>query len=248
MSTDLSKILEEAIVYGSRSISGGKVATYIPELRKADPSMLEACLALPDGSVCTAANRGCRGNRFTIQSISNVLTLILALRLRGGEYVFSKVSMEPSGDPFNSWMKLETASERPFNPLINAGAIVTTSMIKDALSFAEIVKFAGVLLGDPELGLDEMVYHSENQHSARNRSLAYLLASKGLMTSDVDGSLDLYLRMCSLQSHAAGLAHMGLVLSSGGGGPPHRGAAAGGVDCQICPDTDDDLRHVRWIW
>jgi len=216
---ELQQALREAITYASRYTKDGQVASYIPELCKTNPSALEACISLPDSSICEIFNTGRTKTRFTIQSISKVIALILALQTQGIEYVFSKVGMEPSGDPFNSLMKLETSDERPFNPLINTGAIVTTSMINSEISFKEILAFSGELLGDADISLNEAVYLSENLHSARNRSLAYLLASKGLMTSDVDQSLDLYLRMCSMESNAAGLAHMGLVLSSGGVDP-----------------------------
>lgn len=211
----LQRALQEAVCYAGHYTKGGQVASYIPELGKAAPSALEVCVALPDGSLFEASNTG-GGTRFTIQSISKVISLILALKTRGVDFVFSRVGMEPTGDPFNSLMKLETASERPFNPLINTGALVTASMIHNEISFEEITAFTRRLCGDPDAGLNDAVYHSENRHSTRNRSLVYLLASKGLVTGDVDQSLDLYLRMCSLQSSAAGLAHMGLVLACGG--------------------------------
>lgn len=216
---ELRLTLNEAVSYAQKFTEKGLVASYIPELSKADKSAIEVCIALRDGTMCELINGDNPATRFTLQSISKVVALILALQKHGEDYVFSKVGMEPTGDPFNSLMKLETADEKPFNPLINAGAIVTAGMLIKDLSFDEIISFTSELLNDPDVSLNEAVFNSEKAHGSRNRALAYLLDSKGILAHDAAETVDLYFRLCSIDSTAAGLAHMGLVLSNGGVSP-----------------------------
>ncbi|HEX5565151.1 MAG TPA: glutaminase, partial [Sporosarcina sp.] len=121
---ELEQLVEEARQYTYQ----GKVSEYIPALSLADKNHLSVAIAYPDGSMFTAGNVH---ETFTLQSITKVIVLALALMDRGEEYVFQRVGMEPTGDPFNSIVKLETHTpSKPFNPMINAGAIAVTSMIK----------------------------------------------------------------------------------------------------------------------
>lgn len=205
--------LKEAYQYAMGFLAEGETATYIPELEKADPSALGVSLALSDGTVYS---HGQCDTAFTIQSISKVLTLMFALEYYGQDEVFGRVGMEPTGDPFNSMMKLETASQRPFNPMINAGAIVTASLIQEHNAFDEMVEFMKRLTGRTEITINEAVYQSEASHGSRNRSLAYLLSSKGVLGNNVDHCVDLYFRICSIEMTAEDLARIGLVLAMGG--------------------------------
>ena len=144
----------------------GKVANYIPELDKAPKEALGICILDNEG------NSYCAGDvntKFTIQSISKIVTLMLAILDNGEEYVFSKVGMEPTGDPFNSIRKLETSSrKKPYNPMINAGAIAVCSMIKgkDAREkFTRLLDFFRKISEEPTLDVNYKIYCGERETS-----------------------------------------------------------------------------------
>lgn len=212
----LQKTIQEAYEYGKHRPEPGEVASYIPELGKADPNALGVAVALPDGTVYF---QGDAEAPFTVQSISKVLTLMFSLEHYGKDAVFSKVGMEPTGDPFNCLMKLETTSDRPFNPMINAGAIVTAGLIEEHGAFDQILDFIAGLCGRESMTVNEAVYHSERTNGSRNRSLAYLLSSKGLLGENVDQCVELYFRLCSIDVTASDLARVGRILALGGTDP-----------------------------
>jgi len=133
----------------------------------------------------------------------------------GEDTVFEKVGVEPSGDPFNCFIKLETAGERPFNPFINAGAITVISLLAEKVAFADILDFTGLIFGDA-VAVDQDVFAAEMAIGKRNRSMAYLMSSKGVLGEDVDMYLDHYYRLCAVNATAEHLAHMGAVLATGG--------------------------------
>ncbi len=200
--------------------AAGKVAEYIPELSKARPDWLGIHILDTQGQSISA---GEAQDSFTMQSISKVFTLILALMDHGESAVFSKVGMEPTGDHFNSIMKLELVQPAiPFNPLINAGAIVVSSMIKgenaEAKS-ARILAFFRELAGNPNLEYDMQVYISESKTAHLNRSIAYFLLDKGVLGCGVDEVLDIYFRHCAIKVCCADLARMALVLAFDGKDP-----------------------------
>lgn len=124
---EIQAILEKALAEGRNVLYEGKVASYIPELAKANSGNLGVCLMRKDGSVYCAGDYDIP---FTMQSISKTFSLILALQTAGYDKVFSKIGMEPTGDRFDSILQLELKDWRPFNPMINAGAIVTASCIE----------------------------------------------------------------------------------------------------------------------
>ena len=176
----ISDVINKAIEIGRQQISRGNVATYIPELGKARKEALGLCVSLPDG---TAYKVGDTNIRFTIQSISKVISLCKALEVRGAETVFSHVGMEPSGEAFNSIVELDLQSNRPFNPMINSGAIAVESTIIDYVSFEEMLEYTQRLCSDPGITLNRQVYHSEMNSCDRNRAIAYLLKSKDIITT-----------------------------------------------------------------
>lgn len=208
-----NNILEEALTIGREYVGLGECASYIPELARADKTKLGVCLYTKSTDKYTA---GDTKERFTIQSISKVISLAAALELCGFEKVFEKMNMEPSGDAFNSLLKLDMTSDKPFNPMINAGAITIAGYLQPVVSFEDMLAYARKLCMDDGITLDERVYQSEMTHCSRNRAIAYLLQSKGILEADVEKSLDLYIRMCSLSVTAESLAGLGLVLANGG--------------------------------
>lgn len=213
---EVEQVFLEAYENGLHAIPNGKCADYIPELAKADPGAF-GIYALDEQGRSLAL--GDVETHFSIQSISKVINLAVSLKYNGFRETFSHVMMEPSGDSFNSILKLDTRSNLPFNPMINAGAIQVLSLLVDQFSFEEMMQFSRELCMDPDISLDEAVYHSECETGDRNRAIAYLLKSKGVLLSDPERTVDLYFRMCSLSVTAKSLAGLGIVLANGGLNP-----------------------------
>lgn len=205
--------LHEAMAIGHEQTSHGSVAAYIPELAKARRDALGICVTLPDGSVY---REGDIGIRFTIQSISKVISLCKALEVRGMEEAFSRVGMEPSGEAFNSIVELDLQPNKPFNPMINSGVIAVESTIIDYVSFDVMLDYACKLCADPDITLNRQVYLSEMETCDRNRAIAYLLKSKSIITANVDNSIELYTKLCALNVTAESLANFALLLANGG--------------------------------
>lgn len=216
MKDNIREILQKALEIGRAEIPKGKVATYIPELGKARADALGLCLSLSDGTVYKVGDTNLR---FTIQSISKVISLCKALEVRGTEEVFSVVGMEPSGETFNSIVELDVRSNKPYNPMINSGAITVESTIVDYVSFEELLDYSQKLCNDPGIALNREVYYSELTSCDRNRAIAHLLRSKGIITTNIDTSIELYTKMCSLNVTAEGLANLALVLANHGVNP-----------------------------
>lgn len=213
---DVKQVLFEAYENGRKAASNGKVADYIPELAKADPGAFGIYVLDEQGR---NLSYGDADTRFSIQSISKVINLAVSLKYRGFRDTFSHVMMEPSGDEFNSILKLDTRSNLPFNPMINAGAIQTVSLLANDFDFEDLLQFSRELCMDPDICLDEAVYHSERDTGDRNRAIAYLLKSKDVLQADPERTIDLYFRMCSLSVTAKSLAGLGIILANSGMNP-----------------------------
>ncbi len=209
----MQEILEQALAEGRTQIKKGEVASYIPELAKADKNHLGICVFTKDGGRFEA---GDTQTRFSIQSISKVISLAMALEKCGFERVFEKIGMEPSGDAFNSLIKLDMVSDAPYNPMINSGAISVAGFLTEAVSFEAMLEFSRKLCMDPQIEVNRAVFYSEMANLSRNRAIAYLLESKGVIKTDVERCLELYVRMCSLNVTAKSLAGLGLILANGG--------------------------------
>ena len=209
-------LINEALETGRPYIKEGEVATYIPELGRADKNKLGISIFCRDGSRFSC---GDTKDRFSIQSISKVISLAVALEVCGFDMVFENVGMEPSGDAFNSLIKLEGSNSHPYNPMINSGAIAVASFIEPKVSFEEMLKLARCFCQDDGIVLDEKVYGSEMSTVARNRAIAYLLESKGVINGNVEEALDFYVKMCSLSVTAESLAGLGLLLANDGVDP-----------------------------
>lgn len=213
---EIMDVLEKAMEIGKSVIPKGNVATYIPELSKADKYKLGICLHTVDGSFY---NIGDYEERFTIQSISKVINLCKALEEFGAKHVFEFVGMEPSGEAFNSLVELDLKHNRPFNPMINSGAITIASMLLEKCSFEDMVAYTKNVCLDDQISLDMATFQSEMAHSSRNRAISYLLESKGIIKANVEDSLTFYTQMCSLTVSAKSLANFGLVLAADGVNP-----------------------------
>lgn len=197
----------------------GKVASYIPQLARVDPEQFAISIALPNGEVYSA---GGAQTLFSIQSISKVFTLTLALG-KLGEGVWQRVGREPSGDPFNSIVQLEHEHGRPRNPFINAGAIAVADIIMQGHqpkeTLAEILQFVRFLANDDSIAIDEKVARSELETGDRNASLAHFMASFGHFNNPVDAVLGTYFHHCSIAMNTGQLATAGLFLANNGINP-----------------------------
>lgn len=213
----MEKVLQDVLNRNKKYTNYGQVASYIPELKNARIDDLGICIIDKNNNIYKV---GDCNTKFTIQSISKTIVLAMALMDNDWSYVFSKVGMEPSGDPFNSIMKLETNdTKKPCNPMINAGAIVTTSLIKgNSLAEKEerMLKFFRQLAKNDNIGINYDVYKSEKMSGDRNRAMAYLLKNDGFIDGNVEEVLDLYFKQCSIEIDAVDLARIGINLASYG--------------------------------
>jgi glutaminase len=201
----LETILEEL-----RGADAGEVASYIPELGRADPDWFSICLCTTDGHVYEVGDSDVE---FTIQSMSKPFIYGAALAARGREEVLARVGVEPSGEPFNA-IAVDT-TQRPFNPMVNAGAIVTTAMVApDAQVLDVLSRYAG-----RPLTVDEAVFESERSTGDRNRAIAFLMRSFGTIDADADAAVDRYFRQCSVNVTCRDLAVMGATLANRGHNP-----------------------------
>ena len=197
-------------------IDDGALADYIPELTEVDPGGFGMTLSSSDGFLYES---GDARTQFTIQSISKPFTYALALDLAGQDAVDAKIGVEPSGDAFNE-ISVDENTKTPKNAMINAGAIAAVSLIPGAdpdERFAKIQDFYSACAGRP-LELDEDVYRSEKATGNRNRAIAYMLTSFGVL-DEPDDVLDVYFRQCSLRVTSADLARMAATLARGGINP-----------------------------
>jgi glutaminase len=198
-------------------LMAGEVATYIPELSRANPDDFAICLVTADGRVFEA---GDLDRAFTIQSISKPFTFGLALDECGQERVAERVGVEPSGDPFNS-IELHGGTNRPFNPMINTGAITVTALLHAShrdRTFEHILDRFSALAGRP-LSIDQAVYESERRTGHRNRAIAHLLLNFGVVHDDAEAALDVYFKQCSILVTTRDLAMMAASLSNMGRHP-----------------------------
>jgi glutaminase len=213
----MKKLLESLIENNRKYIEQGVVASYIPELSKAKKDALGICVTTLEGEEYCAGE--CE-EKFTIQSISKVVTLMLAILDNGKDNVFKKVGMEPTADAFNSIINLETKNpHRPLNPMINSGAIATVSLVagddRDK-TFERILKFTRKITGNPEIKVNEEVYKSEKITGDRNRALAYFMKSTGIIETEVEDVLDVYFKQCSVEGTCRDISRIAAVLANNG--------------------------------
>jgi glutaminase len=212
----LREVLRDLYARHSK-LMDGKVADYIPELAKADPKWFGISVAATDGRIIEV---GDCDQLFTIQSVSKPLVYGLALEDHGVDQVLGKVGVEPTGEAFNS-IVLDEASNRPFNPMVNAGAIATADLIKgkdQTERFSRVLEMFGKYCGR-KMNIDNAVFLSERQTGHRNRAMAHLMLNFGMMSNRVDESLELYFQQCSILVTSHDLAMIGATLANGGVNP-----------------------------
>jgi glutaminase len=197
--------------------SDGAVATYIPELGNANPEHFGISIMTADGEVFEAGD--CE-QPFTLQSVSKPFTFGMALEVFGDERVSRHVGVEPSGDAFNA-IELQNGTNRPFNPMINSGAITTTALLHShygGATFEEIIDRLSAAAGR-RLEVDEAVFQSERRTGHRNRAIAHLLLNFGVVHEQAELALDVYFRQCSVLVTCRDLAAMAATLANMGRNP-----------------------------
>ena len=216
---DLTPTLERIADRVRPHLAEGRVAGYIPALASIDPTRFGIAVVSVDGRVSTA---GDARMPFSVQSISKVFTLTLALGKVGND-LWKRVNREPSGSPFNSIVQLENERGIPRNPFINAGAIVVTDILLEGrppgMVIDEILDFVRHRADDPGVTIDEEVARSEAETGHRNYSLAHFLASFGSLRNQVDDALSVYFHQCALTMTCVQLARAGLFLAASGHEP-----------------------------
>lgn len=207
----LNKVLDDA-----RPIESGAPAAYIDVLARADTSRMAVALATVDGQIYSAGDDLVE---FSMQSISKAFVYALAIEDAGLEAVLAKIAVEPSGDAFNQ-LSLEKGSNRPMNPMINAGAITAHSLVVGPNATAaertdRILKVLSKLAGR-ELKVDEDVYEAELKDANRNMGIGYMLKAAGIISCDVREVVKGYIRQCAINVNVRDLAMMAATLCNAG--------------------------------
>ena len=216
---DISQLKEQIRMLHEkhRGVQDGNVATYIPELGKANPEHFGISVVTADGQEFSI---GDTAHEFTIQSICKPLAFLMALEQHGRDRTLQHVGVEPSGDAFNS-VELDPKSMRPFNPMVNAGAISVASLIKGASREAGVAAFVerlGKAAGRP-LRIDDAVCASEAATGHRNRAIAWLMRNFDIVDDGVDHALHQYFSQCSVLVTCRDLAMIGATLANMGQHP-----------------------------
>ena len=196
---------------------GGRVATYIPELAKANPADFGIAVLTQDGKEYSA---GKADMRFTMQSVIKPVIFLLALIDNGYDAVRRIVGVEATGKPFDTFNYSDRAlTGEHINPMVNAGAIALCSVIKGD-SYGEklerLLSFTKKLAGSEEIYIDEAVYRSERESGNKNRALGYMLKAYGLIDGEVEPIVDTYFKACSISANCQELARIAYALSMRG--------------------------------
>lgn len=208
------RILDDITAKVQQDFGKGKVASYIPALKRISPKKFGMAVVTVDGRTFTA---GDAEEPFSIQSISKVFTLSMALNALGAT-LWKRVGREPSGDPFNSLVQLEYERGVPRNPFINAGALVVTDGItaKAVAPKRQIIEFVRKRAGNDGLRYDREVATSEKDHGHLNAAMAHFLKSHDNLDAEVERVLDVYFHQCALALSCLDLARAFLYLANEG--------------------------------
>ncbi|MCG1030826.1 glutaminase B [Bacillus amyloliquefaciens] len=219
MAANINNQMLDAILAQVRPLLGkGKVADYIPALASVNGNKLGIAITTVDGQHFQA---GDATERFSIQSISKVLSLVAAMRQYDEDEIWQRVGKDPSGQPFNSLLQLEIEQGKPRNPFINAGALVVCDMLQSRLSAPRqrMLEIVRQLSGVSDIGYDSAVARSEFEHSARNAAIAWLMKSFGNFHNEVPTVLQNYFHYCALKMSCVELAKTFLFLAAQGYAP-----------------------------
>ena len=221
---DIASIIHTIAADMAADPDRGKVADYIPALARVSPSHFGMAVVMADGSVHIAGDADIP---FSIQSVSKVFTLTMALQKHGDE-LWRRVGREPSGSAFNSIIQLENEGGIPRNPFINAGAIVVSDVVLDGMearaAIGDVLRFVRMLADDDSITIDTEVANSEAATGFRNVALANYMKSFGNMDPYVEGALKLYFHQCALALSCRQLAMAGRYLMNDGRHPVNGGA------------------------
>ena len=201
-----------------KGLTEGKNADYIPALAKVDPNLYGIAVVTTDGQVFTV---GDVKSEVSIQSISKVFTLARVLQDAGAEAVIERVGVDATGQAFNSIVAIEQYKGQEMNPLVNAGAIATTSMVKGRNAneiWNNIMATHSAFAGRP-LTVNDEVYRSEAATNQRNQAIGQLMFAYGRIKANPAQAVDLYTRQCSISVNAVDLANMAATLANGGVNP-----------------------------
>jgi glutaminase len=214
---DYNNLLEQ-IKKNALKINDGHLASYIPELTNVDSKLYAMAITLVNGETFFIGDTDAI---FTLQSTSKPFTYGQALEDLGEDYVHSRVGVEPSGEAFNSIIELEKKTHRPFNPMINSGAIAVANMITDKNGIDRTTRVINLFsdLAGRKLDYNHSVFESEKKTAHRNRAIAHLLRHFEVIGDDIEESLDLYFKQCSVNVNVKDLSYMAATLANNGVNP-----------------------------
>lgn len=221
------KILKRIYSELEPELGAGQLAQYIPELATVNPKQFGMALMTPSGELYSVGDADVK---FSIQSVSKVFALALAMRFVGDD-LWRRCGREPSGDPFNSLVQLEHEHGIPRNPFINAGALVIADVI---LSEAKdprdaVLDFVRMLAGQQDLQVNEAVALSETETGHRNAAMAHFIKSFGNLSNRSSDVLEIYFRSCSIEMTCTELSAACLFLANQGQGRVDQSGAVGQV-------------------
>ncbi|WP_407486164.1 glutaminase A [Elizabethkingia anophelis] len=200
------QVLKDILEKNRSYYQQGKVADYIPELGKTDSKSIALSVIDENGKVI---NIGDTDKKFTIQSISKIISLMIAVREKGEQNIFDKMGYFGTDKPFNHFSNLETTG-KPLNPMMNAGAILTTSLIdgEGEEPFKKILEMVRYITKNNNINYSKEVYNSERETGHRNRGMFYIMKNNGLITGNEE-KLNNYFKQCSIEVTAEDLAKIG---------------------------------------
>ncbi|MBD8034801.1 MULTISPECIES: glutaminase A [Solibacillus] len=208
------KKLQGIYEHAAQMTAKGKVATYIPALATANPDAFAVSLVSMEDKIdfgeCTQL--------FTLQSVVKVFSFMVAMNHHGIEEILRYVDVEPTGDSFDSIVRLESHNNKPFNPMINAGAITVASLLPGETMYEKVKSvtlFLEQIIGK-KVHIDNEVYLSEYHAADYNRAIAYILQANGFLKSNVEEALQVYLQLCSISVNVEDLAKMALYFATNG--------------------------------
>ncbi|MDY0235329.1 MAG: glutaminase A [Gudongella sp.] len=211
----MEKLFMETIEANRHLIKDAKLPSYIPALSLSNINDIGCSYVDENGKIFKF---GDYDTKFTIQSISKPIALILAIKENGMNAVFERVGCEGTNDAFNSFIELDIErNPKPANPLINSGAILTTSLIKGTSEekINKLLEITRLMASNPTIGINYDVYKSESETDARNRAMTYLMKDKGVLKGNIEDMLEVYFKQCSIVVDTVDLANIGRFISTG---------------------------------